>query len=373
MQRLMHHFKSALTLALVITTMSTHGMNPQFQIIKGRIGADVQETIVEFEGREAIVLAEKLTERNCLMQSGGNYFLLCSVALVIGSLSSCLGFDDSFLVSLAIPALISIPGIWKFIKSVNVNTSIEKDVELKLIEAIQLNRLHQENMTILQYIEPLPPVDRTFTNVVAKSGEPESGIGISDLPQDIHNEIINMALASSNTLEETIKAINVANTLRGARYDNLKDFTKLVHILAKEFGFLPSRVAEKFKTSTARKYIGLGRMLSTSAKYSEFGLKHIVSLIEKGADINFMDYVIFNERNHDHLTLIPKGNESPLKNAVKHQNAEIVKFLLDSGANVIPYHLDIEAWAWDGAKAPEEVIEKMLYEALQRRRQNLKK
>ncbi len=55
-----------------------------------------------------------------------------------------------------------------------------------------------------------------------------------DLPQDVRDEIIKMALPSSDNLDETIKAIK-ASVLRGVRYDNLKTFTALMNVLAKKF------------------------------------------------------------------------------------------------------------------------------------------
>jgi len=303
MQQLIHHFKSALTLAILITTISTHGMEPQTQDIT-EIEFEVYGTRVKFEGQEARMLAEKMTERERLFDSAGNYLSVSTV--LVGHLAAGLGFNDLFLVSLAIPTLISIPGIWKRIRATRLNTSIEEDIELEA--AIQLSRLDQEKLITPQQIELL---------------EPELGIGISDLPRDIHNEIIKMALASSNTLTETIKAINVANALRGVRYDNLKDFTQLMHILAGKFNVLPSVVAKEFNTSTAQTYSDLGCELSMQTRYWD-----LVQLIKQGADLNFI--------NENYWT--------PLGNAIMHQDIELVRLLFNSGANLTPHHLTAAVW-----------------------------
>ena len=56
--------------------------------------------------------------------------------------------------------------------------------------------------------------------------QPQLGV-FGYLPTELHEKIIQDAIASSDTVEGVIKAINAAS-VRGARYDNIKDFTKLV-------------------------------------------------------------------------------------------------------------------------------------------------
>jgi len=375
MQRLTHHFKSILTLAILVTTMSAHGMESQSQNItemETGMEFEVQGTRVKFEGQKARMLSEKMTERERLIDSSTKYFSASTV--LAGSLAYLLGFDGLSLVSLAMPTLISMPGIWKTIQARRLNTSMEEDLELEA--AIQLSLLDQENLVVPQQIELLLPNDlsdeasltksealpcpsamsvealcedwKLLSKVGAKSEEPELGINISNLPQNIHDKIIKIVLASSDTLalEETIKAINIASALRVVRYDNLKDFTKLVYILADKFNVLPNLVAKKFNTSTARIYLGLGLKLSMNPQYP-------IQLIEQGADINFM-------------------NGTPLGNAIKHQNIELVTCLLDSGANVIPYHLTeavrIEANSKDRLEKVEKAtaIKQMIEEVINR-------
>jgi len=88
---------------------------------------------------------------------------------------------------------------------------------------------------------------------------PERGTmgALEELPQDVHNEIIRMAIASSNTLEEAIQAIKVASVLRGVRYnyDNLKDLTHIVDILSNIFPDMPKLIiATKINRQLAKEY-----------------------------------------------------------------------------------------------------------------------
>jgi hypothetical protein len=117
--------------------------------------------------------------------------------------------------------------------------------------------------------------------------EPEPVLG--ELPEDVHNTIIRMALATSDTLEEAIKAIKVASVLRGIRYDNLKSFTKLVHMLANKFPKKDTKtIAKLFGTSIAEEYINLGNALIGAISWWE-DIDQITKLIMQGADVNYSD------------------------------------------------------------------------------------
>ncbi len=62
---------------------------------------------------------------------------------------------------------------------------------------------------------------------------------IGGLPKEIQNQITQTAIASSKNLNETVVMIKRLSTSFGISYDklfdNIKDFTKLVHMLADKF------------------------------------------------------------------------------------------------------------------------------------------
>jgi hypothetical protein len=154
---------------------------------------------------------------------------------------------------------------------------------------------------------------------------------ISDLPKDVHNEIIKTALATSPDLLRTIEAINVASALRGVRYDNLKDFTRLVHILSNKFNALDASMIDWFLgyhmpgvALTADEYATLAHDLIDAIEKGQ--VDTAASLIEQGADVN---YSFFSE---------DYGYTSALIIAVRKNDTEIVKLLLNAGAN--PHHTD---------------------------------
>ena len=125
--------------------------------------------------------------------------------------------------------------------------------------------------------------------------KPEHRMGdFGELPGDVHNEIIKNALASSDTVEEAIRAIKVANVLRGARYDNLENFTKIVHLLANKFSKPTAEVADKFDTSIAKKYNELGnKLISNISKIASVprsehaSMLQIIQIIKDGGDANY--------------------------------------------------------------------------------------
>jgi hypothetical protein len=148
--------------------------------------------------------------------------------------------------------------------------------------------------------------------------QPELGT-FGHLPPELHEKIIQDAIASSNTVEKAIRAINAVSALRGVRYDNLKAFTRLVHILASKFKVPVNIIAEKFATPTAQKYIALSKRLGEAVEEDQ--VEMVKQLINQGADVNFL----FRDYNMLELAV---SNQS--ENSLK-----ILKILLDHGAN--PY------------------------------------
>lgn len=135
-----------------------------------------------------------------------------------------------------------------------------------------------------------------------------------ELPEELHQEIVR-ALLNSKDLDQVIDAIKVASVLRGVRYDDLADFTKLVHALADKFNKPTIFVARKFNTPTAKKYIDLSIALLFIPSST---FNNVAQLIKDGADVNFT------------------GNNyaTPLSQAIQFRvNIEKIKLLLDSGAN----------------------------------------
>lgn len=148
---------------------------------------------------------------------------------------------------------------------------------------------------------------------------------ISSLPEELQkeitntvNEIIKQGLTTNN-LEEAINTIKVAMVLQGIRYDSLKEFTVLVHILANKFNSSAEKVATQFKTSTSDKYMRLAVELIEAIKNKN--IDKITELIAQGADVNYYE---------KDPTAADRIN--PLTHAVKIKDAKIVKLLLDSGA-----------------------------------------
>ena len=163
---------------------------------------------------------------------------------------------------------------------------------------------------------------------------------------ELKQKIVNMALQSkNNTLDEAINALKGASAFYKVSFDklfgDLKDFTKLVHILAAEFNVSTKEVAEKFNIPIAQKYINLGEKLIDlvygeklppvkAIKLYEANLtpkkanpNEIIKLIEDGADVNFTAK----------LDLTSGYNESPLSISTNNGDITLTKLLLKHGAN----------------------------------------
>lgn len=156
---------------------------------------------------------------------------------------------------------------------------------------------------------------------------------VSNLPEDVCNEIIKMALVSSNNLRDAIKSVKVAEVLCGVRYDNLKDFTRIVHILADKFNITTEQVAAKFDTSVAEEYRSKGYWLLRSIERSihktskDDIVDMIINNIQKDADINFSFIGNLGDFNDEIFV-----RTSPLILAIVYSNLVIVETLLKHGA-----------------------------------------
>lgn len=185
----------------------------------------------------------------------------------------------------------------------------------------------------------------TFLFIILCTGqiygmEQEQSLG--NLPKEIHHEIVK-ALATSNNFGDTVQAVSIASALQGVRYDNLKNFTALVHILADKFNKSTCVVSLHFKTPIATEYEKLGNALLSCWPSTK--------LIQQGADVNFIGY--------DPV----KGKIStPLIMAARAGNVYLVELLLHAGAN--PYFESPEYGTAIFAARSHCGIEKLLKEAM---------
>lgn len=137
---------------------------------------------------------------------------------------------------------------------------------------------------------------------------------------ELKQNIINTALTlGNNNLTQTIKIIESASAMYGTPlYNNLKDFTKLVHILANKFNTTTLNVAEQFNSQIAKKYTEL------------------VELAINFIQMYGKESYLFNEWIKDGLDVnatINNDNTSLLMYAAFYGNTQVVKLLLNAGAN----------------------------------------
>jgi AraC-like DNA-binding protein len=154
--------------------------------------------------------------------------------------------------------------------------------------------------------------------------------GLGGLPMELQLKII-LELNEYNTVEDAVKAIknnrnlsevdkelyDIINDVEG----NEKEFMIVINTLARKFFKSPKHIADLFGTTTAQKYSkiqSLNKQLVQAIKEDD-GDK-IQTLIDEGAEVNH--------------TII-HGNETwtPLTIAVMNDRADIVKTLLENGAN----------------------------------------
>ena len=139
---------------------------------------------------------------------------------------------------------------------------------------------------------------------------------IGSLPKELHDQLIQMAFTTSNNPAETIKAIQFASAVHGVQYDNLKDFTRLVHLLADKFDTRTDIIANEFRTPAAKTYSTLGySLIKALGDNTPVGHAKVADLIQQGADVNFI------------------SGDMPLYKAMRNLNVEGVKLLLNAGAN----------------------------------------
>jgi len=189
------------------------------------------------------------------------------------------------------------------------------------------------------------------------------------LPPELRQEIINIALAVIDrepptvtkngliisSLDKTIEMLRKLGILHGVEFDtlfNLKDFTKLMHILANKFNVTTADVALKFNQGwIARQYLDLGYKLLGSDPESPSTLDDWIELIKEDADVNF------SAHNYFYVVI------TPLNEAIRLAVPEAVELLLNSGAKVRPEDLD-KAREIDYPSYKEAIIiEQLLEEA----------
>jgi len=213
----------------------------------------------------------------------------------------------------------------------------------------------------------------------------------SRLPE-LKQEIIRQALKSSTTLDEAIDRVKIFSALNGIKFDelfnNIKDFTMLVHILssiyirpvadiakklgvpeemvvklastltpekiAQEFKFNTVEIAQKINTPTAKKYIELGdELVSAVAQLEEYWpdyINEITQLINDGADVNFSNIY----------------GRTPLLKTIQSLNPQGVAFLLQAGAK--PSQLEVEVNNNLVARSNKaKIIKQLLEDAMQKK------
>jgi len=168
------------------------------------------------------------------------------------------------------------------------------------------------------------------------------GLGMENLPQNVQVLIIKALNRGDNLIDtiNDIKATSMTNTtlkqLVYAEYgdfSNIDGFTELVHVLARKFHTSPFRVAEKFDTAMAEKYVELYSKLELAVLDADKGF--VQQLIAKGADAT------------GHPTLLHLAI-SAMRNGMRI--APIIKLLLEEG-------VDPNATNGDGKTALERLNE----------------
>jgi len=159
--------------------------------------------------------------------------------------------------------------------------------------------------------------------------------------------IANTALTLSKSVDEAINMIKQLSIVHKVQYDNLKDFTKLVHLLANKFGISTADIASKFNTPIAQTYLNLGNnLLSFVGDIRPATHVKIIELIDQGADVNFSS----------------KGTR-PLQKALASYNLDVIKILIKSGVkitnddvrkakSIVMFHIDKEE-----ARETDQLIE----------------
>jgi len=186
-------------------------------------------------------------------------------------------------------------------------------------------------------------------------------IGMEDLSAEVKALIVSAISTydNPNDIVNTIKATSHTNLELNAivndMYSNQKGFKALIQTLAKKFNSAPPVIAEKFNTAASKKYLNLAVTLLNAISY-DAPIDQITQLINQGADVNYY--------NKDGISLLLLATS--YKSDEDNDNPELVKLLLDSGAN--PYVVNKDGFSimnfiYD-QKKPK--IEKLLIEAIKK-------
>ncbi len=141
--------------------------------------------------------------------------------------------------------------------------------------------------------------------------------------KNLPHEVIYLILQSGNNLDDAIKNIVKASAINkelNNELNDLKGFTKIVHMIADEFNSTTADVAKKFETPTSTTYLALVDKLRSAMLHNN--VNEVAQVIEKGVDVNYNFKPFFNATG-----------ASLLARAVYLENIEIIKLLLDNGAN----------------------------------------
>ena len=178
----------------------------------------------------------------------------------------------------------------------------------------------------------------------------------SEMLPEIKQQIISAALASSDSVDEAIDAIKKFSVLHRVPFDilfnDLKTFTKVVNLLKEKFfsKLTLLAIAYKLNPAIAEKYDELNAQLLESI-YNGNPIEDIIELLNQGADVN----TYAHERFHE---MWVEG--TPLRVAAEKSRVDVVKLLLNSGANPFVKLNYAGKTALDDAKekgASQEVIE----------------
>ena len=110
-------------------------------------------------------------------------------------------------------------------------------------------------------------------------------------------------------------------------YGNQPGFTALAHMLAKKLNISTFRVAQAFNTDASQEYLALGTALANAIR--ENNSAQVAELISQGADVNFME----KPANLSFLSLKYRGNTLLITAILYKNSADMIKLLLDAGAN----------------------------------------
>jgi hypothetical protein len=184
------------------------------------------------------------------------------------------------------------------------------------------------------------------------------------LPIELKRDIIISALAANGDIDQAVDTIENTSMLYGVQFDklfnNLKDFTALMNVLAKKFPTISRReIAKKFTTPIARTYINLYDELKTNVYAGN--IKGAKKAIEQGADVKAGIIL--------HTALLPKNYQpstAMIKLLLEYGADPFIKN--DSGKNALEFltivRKDLEAY-YDFSKECEK-IKPLLEEAMQK-------